>query len=500
MRRTLLSLAGVGLAASLAAGPCTADGATEMEALRDDVRKTQEEFRKLLELQQQTQRRMEELQKKLEAVESAAKAQAPPPPAAPAPPAPTPVAEVPVSPIPPGRLGFTLAGRPLLFDLGATADFVGNLSSARDPLIGQRPTFIGQQNRIFPREIDVALTGVVDPYIRGDIFLEFAQEGEIENGSVTRSFKAGLEEAYLTTLSLPWGLQTRGGLMRPQFGLLNHLHAHELPQVDAPNVLTNFFGQERMTESGVEMSWVAPLPFYLELRSGVFNGDNETSFGRGSIRNPLVTGRIKTFFELADDHAIQLGVSAATGPNQGTDPTVEPGFGNRTILAGGDFKYKWKPLGDPYKQFILAGEYLYSHSRRIYLTDPIDPTTGTNVCPFSPTPCIREQAIFNRHGFYVFADYQLGRQWFVGTRFDWSQFPPNPATVDQTLVTGLSLNPEIRRHAREYAIAPYLTWQVSDFFRLRAEYKHTNRNYTKNADEAFLQATFTLGTHPPHPW
>ena len=484
MRRTLLCLAGVGLAASLAAGPCKAEAASELEALRDDLRRTQEDFKKLLELQQQTQRRMEELQRKLEAVESAAKAQAAPPPATPvaAPPVapgtpPTTVAAPAAPASPPGRLGFTVAGRPLLFDLGVSADFVGSLSSARDPLAGQRPTFIGEQNRIFPREIDLALTGVVDPYIRGDVFLEFAEEGEIANGSVTRSFKAGLEEAYLTTLSLPWGFQTRGGFMRPQFGLLNPLHAHELPQVDAPNVLTNFFGEERLKESGVEFSWVAPLPFYLELRSGVFNGDNETSFGLGSIRNPLVTGRIKTFFELGDDHALQLGASVADGPNNSGS------HGTRTVLAGGDFKYKWKPLDQPYNQLILAGEYLFSHQRR-ETEVPVDLGLGDGSFVLS-----RDEQIFNRHGFYVFADYQLSRRWFFGTRFDWSQFPGTGPIATQN-----------QRGAREYAIAPYLTWQVSDFFRLRAGYKHTARNYTKNADEAFLQASFSLGTHPPHPW
>jgi hypothetical protein len=474
-------------------GPAPLDAATEIETLRDDLRRTQEDFRKLLDLQQQTQRRMEELQKKMDAVESAARAQAAPAPTAPAPPATAPIAAAPPSPIPPGRLGFSLGGRALLFDLGVTGSFIGNLTSARDASIGQRATFPGLENRIFPSEIEIAASGAVDPYVRVDTFFEFAEESGREIG-------ASIEEAYLTTLALPWGFQIRGGRMRPQFGLLGHLHLHDMPQIDAPNVLTNFLGQERLQENGAEVSWVAPLPFYLEARTGIFNGDNAVSYGVGSIRNPLITGRVKTFLELGDDHGIQLGVSAATGPNLGPDPTVEPGLGSRTVLVGGDFKYKWKPLGRPYTQFILAGEYLFSHSRRVVLTDPIDPATGANVCPFTPTPCIRQQGIFNRQGFYVFADYQLARRWFAGTRFDWSQFPPDPLVVNQTLVQGFVLNPEIRRGAREYAIAPYIVFKPSEFFQLRAEYKHTQRNYTKNADEGFLQAVFILGTHPPHPW
>jgi hypothetical protein len=369
-----------------------------------------------------------------------------------------------------------LGGRPLLFDLGVAADTVGNVSSARDPQAGQVPTFPGQANRIFPREMEIAVQGAVDPYIRGDVIFEFGQEGQIQNGTVTRSFTAELGEASFTTLSLPWGLQFRGGLVRPQFGLLNHLHAHDLPQTDAPDVLVNFLGQEGLKESGAELSWVPPFPFYLEFRGGAYNGDSDPSFGGGNIRNPLLIGRAKTFFELGDDHGLQIGASVADGPNSQNSST-------RSLLAGADFKYKWKPLDQPNTQFILAGEYLFSHQRR-QTQVPVDLGLGDGSFVLAPM-----NQVFNRQGFYVFGDYQLSRRWFFGTRFDWSQFPgitPIPA--------------QNQPGAREYAIAPYLTFRLSEFFQLRAEYKHTQRNYTKNADEAFLQASFILGTHPPHPW
>jgi hypothetical protein len=45
-----------------------------------------------------------------------------------------------------------------------------------------------------------------------------------------------------------------------------------------------------------------------------------------------------------------------------------------------------------------------------------------------------------------------------------------------------------------------VTFQASDFFLLRAQYKRTFRNFAPHADEVFLQASFALGTHPPHPW
>lgn len=477
--------------------PSHASAASEIEALRDDLRRTQEDLRKLLELQQQTQRRMEELQKKLEAIEAAAKAQgappapgaAPPTAAAAPPPPPTAQAPAPTAPAQPtglagllgGRAPFTVAGRPLLFDISAAADFVGSLSSAKDSLNGRIPTFIARGNRIFPREVELAVNGIVDPYVRGDIFFSFGESGNVTGGAATRSLEANVEEAYLTTLALPHALQVRGGRMRPQFGLLNTLHAHDLPQVDRPNVLRNFLGEEELVENGIEASWVAPLPVYLELRGGVFSGDNDRSFGAGNIRNPLGIARIKTFFELGDEHALQLGLSGATGPN--TDGTPH---GTRTWLGGFDFKYKWKPLDVPYRQFILAGEYLFSHQRRETPVDAVDPATGTIICSL----CNRDERHANRHGAYIFGDYQLDRRWFVGTRLDWSQYP-----LRSVLGT-----PENRPGAREWGLAPYLTFQVSEFFRLRAEYKRTFRNFGPNADEVFLQGTFILGPHPAHPF
>ena len=122
----------------------------------------------------------------------------------------------------------------------------------------------------------------------------------------------GLAEAHLTLLTLPFGTQAKLGLMRNRFGLLNQLHVHDLPQIDRPERATGFFGEEGLGESGAELTWVPPLPFYLEALVGVFNGDNEKAFGRGSLKAPLVTGRAADVLRARRRHAIQLGISGAT--------------------------------------------------------------------------------------------------------------------------------------------------------------------------------------------
>ena len=141
-----------------------------------------------------------------------------------------------------------------------------------------------------------------------------AGEESSTNAPASRDLNVNLDEANVTLLTLPLGTTARFGLMRPRFWTLNTIHQDDLPQVDRPNVLTQFFGPEEMEgESGLEAFWVLPLPNYNELSLGIFNGDNEVAFGRGSLREPLVMGRWRTFFEFEEHGGLQLDVSAASG-------------------------------------------------------------------------------------------------------------------------------------------------------------------------------------------
>jgi hypothetical protein len=233
----------------------------------------------------------------------------------------------------------------LLLDIGLSADFVGNLTQDNVEQ-GQGGTFAGRENRFFPREIELNLFGQIDPYARGEVRIEAAEE--FEGGE--RSISVNLAEAHLTLMTLPFGTQARLGLVRSRFGLLNEHHRDGLPQTDQPDVLTQFLGEEGLVESGGELTWVTPLPFFLQALVGLFNGDNETAFGRGSLRNPLVTGRLRTFLELGDWGALQLGASVASGIS--TEDL-------RNTILGADAKYKVTPSGWPHPLLTLAGEFLY---------------------------------------------------------------------------------------------------------------------------------------------
>src|SRR5437879_6521480 len=307
---------------------------------------------------EQLQRQLQSVTERLQRLESQ-----PPPPGTPAPPGAGPgVAAPPGEPPgttgrggPPSAMALARPRQPfslyqqlgsghLLFDIGIAGDFVGNITSGNVERAGGG-TFAGQENRFFPREVELSLFGQIDPYASAVVRIEAGEEGRGDATGVS------LAEAHLTLLTLPFGTQARLGQMRNRFGYSNEVHEHDLPWVDRPNVMRNFLGAEGLHEKGIEVTFVPDLPFYIEALAGIFNGDNETAFGRTSLRHPLATGRLRTFFEFGDEHAVQLGTSVASGQTNAK---------NQSTILGWEGRYKYRPDGWLHPLATLTGEALYS--------------------------------------------------------------------------------------------------------------------------------------------
>ena len=462
---------GVSLAAGLALALSIVSpvAAQDADTLRKELEQMRQQFQ---EAQQQYQKAIDALGERLQRLEAQPQTVATPPMAPPA----SVAMQAPGGPQPPSappsamdmlrrREPFTLYGQrapgQLLFDMGIAGDFVANFTprSVERASVG---TFSGRENRFFPREIELSLFGQIDPYARGHVIIETGEEGPGEELAVH------LAEAHLTLLALPWGTQLKMGQMRNRFGLLNQLHAHDLPQTDSPAVLRNFFGEEGLVERGLELTWVPDLPFYLEGLVGVFNGDNEVAFGHGRLRDPLVTARVRTFFELGDTGGLQLGVSLAHG-------RTADEF--RSTLIGFDAKYKYRPSGWLHPLLTVAGEGILSKRKVQIVGEPEDPEAE---------PTVVERTL-NRFGWYAYAELQPFRRWAGGVRYDRTELLVDPG--------------------REWAIEPYLAFMPSEFLRFRLAYKHTNRSDNhplavtlgrRSFHEVLLQASFILGAHPAH--
>lgn len=184
------------------------------------------------------------------------------------------------------------------------------------------------------QQLELHMDASVDPYFRLDANIVFAQ------------FGVEVEEVYATTLALPAGLQVRAGQFLTRFGRLNASHPHSWSFADQPLVNGKFFGGEGSRGLGIELSWLAPTSWYLELVASAteaggaccarsFYGAND--LGVDGPEDFVYTLALKQFFPFDDDWSLSWGLSAQLGPN----PT---GQDNRTEIYGSDLYLRYRPV------------------------------------------------------------------------------------------------------------------------------------------------------------
>ena len=218
-------------------------------------------------------------------------------------------------------------------DLSAILDVAAAYFSDEEPLqVGAHdPNTTG----FTLQQLEIHLSANVDPFFRFDANLVFAQ------------FGVEVEEVYGTTLALPWGLQMRGGQFLTRFGRINNSHPHSWDFTDQPLVNGKFFGGEGSRGLGAEVSWLTPLPWYVEVIASGTDPIGECcarSFYGGSglgierIQDVLYTTAVKQFFPIDDNWSLMWGLSGQFGPNA-------TGNDNRTEIYGTDILLRYRPVG-----------------------------------------------------------------------------------------------------------------------------------------------------------
>jgi hypothetical protein len=373
-------------------------------------------------------------------------------PGQPAPATAQPGAPPPTAPVPPGAEG---AGGPTgalpVYGSAVTGSKVFNPDMA---VIGD---FLGAagRNLVNPNpalemhESEAAFQAVVDPYARADFFISFGEQG------------VNLEEGFLTFTELPGGLLTRVGKMRAAFGKVNSLHNHVLPWADRPLVINNLVGgEDGINDAGFSVARLIPNKWiFLEATGQVFRGDSGDDFFKSSERGDLsYVGHLRGYHDLSESTNVDLGFSVAHGHNpSGLDVTGVDLGRFTTKLFGVDATVRWRPLQRSiYHSFVGRSEVIWS--RR-------DQPGGLQAA----------------NGFYVSGDYQVGRRWFAGVRFDRSE-----RAVDATVLdTGQSV---------------VLTYWPSEFSQVRGQYRRTAYGDGPTANELLFQFQFSIGAHGAHPF
>jgi hypothetical protein len=337
-------------------------------------------------------------------------------------------------------------------DLSVLGDLLYDVSPGGSTLEG------GDRERV--REVEMGLQAVVDPYFRGDFFLSL-QGDEFE-----------LEEGYLTSLALPHRLQLKLGRFHVPFGKVNLTHRPELRTLDYPRYVQLFFGDDGFASTGLWASEIlSPFGFYQELIGVVANdlGDAASSSSAGGdgsggpdasgrtsdrdllddLGDRLFLGHLKNYVDLTEAANLEVGVSAATGKADPGDPGSE-----RLTFYGLDAIYRWRPpAASLYKSLVLQAEAGWRHTEA--------------------------ETVF---GGFALAQYQIGRRWYLGARYDRVE------------------HPETEPLERENSISGYLTLFPSEFSLFRLAYEHRALELADDLDRMVVQAVVTLGPHRPHPF
>jgi hypothetical protein len=316
-------------------------------------------------------------------------------------------------------------------DISVIGDFIG--------VAGRNP--VQPSPSLQMHESEVGFQAILDPYARGDFFLSFGEDG------------VNLEEGYITFTALPGGFVARAGKMRSAFGKVNTLHNHVLPWVDRPLVSNHLVGgEDGINDAGFSIQRILPAPrgIFLEATGQVLRGDSGEVFKASRKSDVSEVAHLRGYGDISESTNLDLGFSYAHGHN-------DLGSSFLTQLYGMDATLRWKPLRRSiYHSFVLRSEFIWSQRQQL----PV------------------EQRSF---GFYASADYQLGRRWFLGGRYDRSGRDRAANATDE----GGSL---------------VLTYWPSEFSQVRGQYRLTRYAGGTNAHELLVQLMFSLGAHGAHPF
>lgn len=341
---------------------------------------------------------------------------------------------------------------------GGALPVYGNVSAASkifNPDMAVIGNFLGAagKNTINPEpalqlpESELSLQAIVDPYARADFFLSFGEEG------------VGVEEGYLTFPTLPGGLLAKIGRMRAAFGKVNTLHSHVVPWTDRPLVTDNLLnGEEGIADAGISIAGLIPNPWiFLEATGQVFRGDSGDVFASKKRSDLSYVGHLRGYHDLGESTNVDLGASYAHGHNGSgiNGPAGAADF--KTDLYGADVTLRWRPLRRSiYHSFLGRSEFVVSRRDR-------------------------PGGLQNSTGFYVSGDYQLGRRWFTGLRFDRSERSDDASVHD----LGTSF---------------MVTYWPSEFSQIRGQLRRTEYAEGETANEFLFQFQFAIGAHGAHPF
>lgn len=325
--------------------------------------------------------------------------------------------------------------------IGLTGDFLVNFSEDHHSQI--------TEDRFDLRGVDLAFSGEIEGVGEGFFNIAYHDDDVV------------LEEAWLIAEELlPGGIDVKLGKFRVDFGLLNTVHPHALPQVDYPFMYREYLGHEGYIDEGVGIAgslpslWGAPLEYSLQALNGHRHThgheeelhEHEDSDGRLRDYDDIVyVARVRNRLDLSPRVDLSLGLSGLSGRFE--DEEESPRF----YYHAGDLRIDWRPFQESWRRVRLQAEYIGA--------------------------LVEENRSWERSwGMYGFADVRFAPRWIAGARYDYVERPQ-----------------QSRDHLTGYTL--YLTHEYRPDSRLRLQFTSSHENHGKDANEVLLQWIFSLGQH-----
>jgi hypothetical protein len=337
-------------------------------------------------------------------------------------------------------------------DMSVTLDFSGAAFSDQPLQMGGHDP---DHDGFTLRQAEVVLGASVDPFARLDVNLVFKDGVEVE-------------EAYATTLGLPWNLQARVGDFFTHFGRVNEQHPHAWSFVDQPLVYGKLFGEDGHHGKGAELSWLSPLPWALTVYGSVQEPGapccavtySPTDASAAVVQGPgdlVYEAVVEQFFPLGDDLSLLWGLSTQAGPAQYLAPD------GRAEIQGTDLLLRYKPLDATSRwslELQLEAMLRTRHEPGTFLVD---------------------------QGGYAQLVWRINPEWETGARYELV----NGVAHDSFDPSGLG--PMVQRGAAQ------LTFYPSHFSRLRVQGSVADRHDgSAPVWAAIADLEFSIGAHGAH--
>jgi hypothetical protein len=314
-------------------------------------------------------------------------------------------------------------------------------------------------------ESELGVYASIDPSFYGGLNLALAPDNTV-----------GVEEAFIQTTSLPYGITLKAGRFFSSVGYLNEQHAHTWDFVDNPLAYQAFLGKQ-FGADGVQIKWLAPTDLFMELGAEYGSaGRDKNGGGAGSI-----FGHVGGDIGVSNSWRAGLSYLQVSPEARGSNSLDAAGTYVANEFAGtskvwiADFVWKWAPNGNASNtSFKLQGEYLHRREAGDLATD------GAATDRYSAS----------QSAWYAQGIYQFMPHWRTGLRYD----RLDSGNVDYSLNTANLVNTSYDPQR----VSLMLDYNPSEFSRLRLQFSRDESRQEATDNQVFIQYQMSLGAHGAH--